>query len=165
MRYSAEQWKRFLAWAVNMKIRLNFDISETLSSPRLPWALIQARKPYNVHEQPINRQHYNAPVVVFDLFLSTRQISDERLEISKNLNVFFCCSWMNMEICVEDFENSVFFIFLHFFYSISFFYSSFFWEEGKRNILKYNRWLYYLGRIFYCYYIFGSICKVLRYIF
>lgn len=59
MRYSAEQWKRFLAWAVNMKIRLNFDISETLSSPRPPWALIQARKPYNVHERPINRQHYN----------------------------------------------------------------------------------------------------------
>lgn len=59
MRYSAEQWKRFLAQAVNMKIRLNFDISETLSSPRPPWALIQARKPYNVHERPINRQHYN----------------------------------------------------------------------------------------------------------
>lgn len=130
MRYSAEQWKRFLAWAVNMKIRLNFDISEMLSSPRLPWALIQARKPYNVHEQPINRQHYNAPVVVFDLFLSTRQISDERLEISKNLNVFFCCSWMNMEICVEDFENSVFFIFLHFF--LFYFFFLFFFFLRKR---------------------------------
>lgn len=134
MRYSAEQWKRFLAWAVNMKIRLNFDISETLSSPRLPWALIQARKPYNVHEQPINRQHYNAPVVVFDLFLSTRQISDERLEISKNLNVFFCCSWMNMEICVEDFENSVFFIFLHFFLFYFFFFILLFFEKKVRGI-------------------------------
>lgn len=134
MRYSAEQWKRFLAWAVNMKIRLNFDISETLSSPRLPWALIQARKPYNVHEQPINRQHYNAPVVVFDLFLSTRQISDERLEISKNLNVFFCCSWMNMEICVEDFENSVFFIFLYFFLFYFFFFILLFFEKKVRGI-------------------------------
>lgn len=134
MRYSAEQWKRFLAWAVNMKIRLNFDISEMLSSPRLPWALIQARKPYNVHEQPINRQHYNAPVVVFDLFLSTRQISDERLEISKNLNVFFCCSWMNMEICVEDFENSVFFIFLHFFLFYFFFFILLFFEKKVRGI-------------------------------
>lgn len=130
MRYSAEQWKRFLAWAVNMKIRLNFDISETLSSPRPPWALIQARKPYNVHEQPINRQHYNRIGVVFDLFLSTRQISDERLEISKNLNLFFCCFWMNMEIHVEDFENSVFFFFI-FLFLISFFYSSLFEKKVR----------------------------------
>lgn len=122
MRYSAEQWKRFLAWAVNMKIHLNFDISETLSSPRPPWALIQARKPYNVHRatnKPTTLQPHRLSFSIS--FYRRDRSATKRLEISKNLNLFFCCSRMNMEISWKiSWKILFFFLFLFYFFILLF---------------------------------------------
>lgn len=148
-----------------MKIRLNFDISETLSSPRPPWALIQARKPYNVHERPINRQHYNRTSCRFrSLFIDA---TDQR-RAARNIEEFEFV----LLLLLDEYEDlrgrfrkfCFFFIFLSFFYSISFFYSSLF-EKKIRGIFWNTIDDYiklYLGRVFYCCNYYSSICKVVK---
>lgn len=131
MRYSAEQWKRFLAWAVNMKIRLNFDISETLSSPRLPWALIQALQRSRATNKPTTLQRTGCRFR--SLFID---VTDQR-RTARNIEEFECVLLLLLDEYGDlrgRFRKFCFFYFSSLFFILFLFFILLFFEKKVRGI-------------------------------